>query len=229
MTIKGRAIGATTFRKKISPEKFDPGTHSWTDLIAIQAKQEIGVTANQKTAQMLQRIAEYDIAYLVARYPRGTSADFRTNVVVNPESFSESVEPQYSRRPVLGLSHEVIQYIRTASREISMQFWVSWDVYIQKKLAHHDMHPTDFRNFMQSLCVPVRARLAPPLVEVHWPGANLGFTGVVDSLSIEYTRFSSKGDPIDYTIDVTFVEVARALMVTNPVFFFGMGRRSQLG
>lgn len=221
MTVKGRAIGGSSYREQIIPETFDPGT----------TKPESGFWGMkpQKTAQMLDRISQDNIAYLVVRYPRGTGIDYRTNVVVNPESFSESVEPQYSRRPVLGLSHEVLQYIRTASRELSMQFWISWDVYIQRGLADHDIHPVAFRDMLESLCVPAGARMAPPLVEVHWPGANLGFMGVVDSLSIEYTRFSSQGDPIEYSADVSFVEVARALMTSPSVLFYGLGINAQKG
>lgn len=229
MTIKGQAIGGSSYRKGIEPETFDPGSLSQSDVKGTLAKSGAGTSSSQGVAQLLDRISQDNIAYLVARYPRGTSKDFRTNVLVNPESFSESVEPQYSRRPVLGLSHEVLQYIRTASRDLSMQFWVSWDVYIQRGFASHEMHPVAFRDFMVSMCVPAGPRLSPPLIEVHWPGANLGFVGVVASLGIEYTRFSSKGDPIEYTLDVSFVEVARALMTSPYVNLYGIGALAQKG
>lgn len=229
MTLKGRPIGGGSFRYEIDPEPFNPGGQNRAISDSNATFNSGSSNGGQGIAQLLSRISQENLAYLVARYPRGVSEDFRTNVVVNPESFSESIEPQYSRRPVLGLSHEVLQYIRTASRELSMQFWVSWDVYIQRKLATQDMHPVAFRDFVASLCVPAGARLSPPLVEVHWPGANLDFMGVVSSLGIEYTRFSSRGDPIEYTVDVSFVEVARALMTSSHVNSFGLGRHAQRG
>ncbi len=229
MTIKGRAIGGSSYRFAIEPEPFNPGVVDWPVVSDLKPWQPGGDNSSSTPAQMLDRISQQNIAYLVARYPRGVAKDFSTNVLVNPETFSESVEPQYSRRPVLGLSHEVIQYIRTASREISMQLWVSWDVYIQRKMITSGAHPVAFRDFMVSLCVPAGARLSPPLVELHWPGANLGFMGVVSSLNIEYTRFSSRGDPIEYTVDVTFLEVAAALMTSPYVGLFGLGKKAQMG
>ena len=162
------------------------------------------------------------------RPPASSGLDYMY-ALANPTTFSESVEPQYSRRPVLGLSHEVVQFIRTASREITMELWVSYHLFLQKGWAPDTVRPLILRNFFQALTMPLKARAAPPRVEVDWPGASLNFVGVASSLSFEYQRFASSGDPLEYSISVTFLEVAGALMTAPKVLLNGIGYTSTEG
>lgn len=153
--------------------------------------------------------------------------------IVNPTTLSESISPQYSLRPVLGLSHEIVQYIRTAARTISMELYCSYHILQIRRHggAFNDSLDTLllWRNFFESLVVPSRAGLAPPLVAFHWPGADLHFKGVVSSLSIEYQRFAHNGTPIEFTIDLDFIEVADRLMTTDKVWKHGIGMKAYGG
>jgi len=151
------------------------------------------------------------------------------HALANPGSFRESVAPQYARRPVLGLSHEVVQYIRTGSREISMELFVSYHLFLAKGWNSKSIKPLQYRNFFEGLTVPAGERRAPPRVEVTWPKAGLAFVGVVTQLDIEYQRFNRDGYPLEYTLDISFVEVARRLRVTDKVMQEGMGYNAETG
>lgn len=146
--------------------------------------------------------------------------------LANPDGFSEEMEPQYSKRPVLGLSQEIVQYIRTASRTISMDLWVSWELFVAKGWVESAIAPLLYRNFFMALTVPASVRKAPPQVEVRWPMANLNFVGVVTSLRVQYERFSHMGDPLDYMLSVSFVEVANRLMTSPRVLVAGPGYKA---
>lgn len=141
----------------------------------------------------------------------------------------ESVSPQYSRRPVLGLSHDVVQYVRTDSREISMELWCSYHVVMRNipsltnDQALHRL--IKHRNFFESLTVPSGPRQAPPLAHVNWPEANLYFQGVVTGMNIEYTQFAHSGAPMEFFIDVSFLESSRGLMTHDRVKQTGWGGR----
>ena len=153
--------------------------------------------------------------------------------IVNPTSFTETVEPQYSLRPVLGLSHEIVQYIRTAARTISMDLFVSYQILQLQNQGGSMNDPVSivlkWRNFFQSLVVPSRAGLAPPLVSFDWPGADLHFKGVVTSLTIEYQRFALNGSPMEFNMSLAFVEVADRLMTSDKVWKHGIGMKAYGG
>jgi hypothetical protein len=153
----------------------------------------------------------------------------QATALVNPTTVKESIRPEYSKRPVLGLSHEVVQYIRTTSRVISMQLWVSYHIMLERAIVKSRSDILLMRNFFESLVVPSSQGLAPPLVAVYWPGADLHFKGVVESLSIEYQRFAADGMPMEYSLDLSFLEVADALMTSGPVFRSGMGAKAYGG
>lgn len=144
--------------------------------------------------------------------------------LVNPTTITESVDPQYSKRPVLGLSHEVVQYIRTPSRTLSFQLWISHHVYQQRGWIGKNIDPLHMKQFWQGMSVPFSAGLPPPLVKISMPGLSLNFAGVVDSLSINYEQLSIKGDPLIYTVDISMIEAPeKGLMTTDKVFSYSMG------
>jgi len=169
-----------------------------------------------------------DRLVLFTAFPVGSEVEDHTAVeqhaLINPTTFSEGWEPQYSKRGVLGLSHEIIQYIRTSSRTITMDLWISWQVFCQTGWAIPEKGPLHYRDFFAALTVPCGRRLAPPLVDVNWPGASLSFTGVVDGLHFEYERFSSLGEPLEYTIKLKFLEVLSGLMTYSRVLQSGFGQ-----
>jgi hypothetical protein len=126
-------------------------------------------------------------------------------ILVNPTSIKESVIPQYSMRGVLGLSHEVVQYARTASRKITFQVWVCAIVVSADKGEIEDA--SKVRNFWHGLCMPWAEGLPPPLVNITAPYFKLNFTGFVTDMGVNYENFCVNGMPMAYTIDLSMVEV----------------------
>lgn len=198
---------------------------------SIQSQMGTLPSADNSAAFLAARGHDEERLVLFRAYPVGPEVEDDTPVeqhaLVNPTSFSESWEPQYSKRGVLGLSHEIIQYIRTSSRIISMDLWISWQVFIQKNWVPKEAQEKGalyYRDFFAALTVPCGRRLTPPLVNVDWPRAALSFTGVVESLSFDYERFSAEGEPLEYTIKLKFLEVLSGLMTYSRVFQSGFGQ-----
>jgi hypothetical protein len=172
------------------------------------------------------------LIYFELLYPT-PYAQYNRKVIalVNPDSFSESIEPVYSKRPVIGLSHEILQYIRTASRSIQLELFVSWHIMQQKGYIDISVNPLQWRNRFEAMTLPAGPYYGPPTVRVEWPDAYLDFIGVCTGLDIEYKKFSVTGAPLDYTMKVSFVEVngASGLMTSPAAYRRGIGRRSTLG
>jgi len=156
----------------------------------------------------------------------------RQSGYINPTSFRETVDAEYAKRQVLGLSHSVAQYVRTNSRKIQMEIWMSAHILARKGLAAIPVTGPeadsilDLRDFFESLLVPCGRGMAPPIVEVDWPGASLHFVGVLESLNTEYERFGFNGVPIEYKMDLSFLEVATDLMISSEVRNKGLGYMS---
>lgn len=171
-------------------------------------------------------------------------------VLANPQTLPESVKPQYSLRPVLGLSHEIPQYIRTGSRTLDVELWHSlyialqigrlersFDLDAQGKATdvatappakpEDDSVPQKmlkrYRNLYQSMTVPLAPGLAPPLIEFTWPYADLNFQGVVTGLDITYERFRYDGIPIEYTVKLELTEDPKGFMTSRGVQQWGLG------
>lgn len=176
---------------------------------------------------MPQRIEPQNVVTFYVAYNQAESKNnYYVQAMVNPTSFTESLNAEYSRRPVIGLSHEVLQFSRTINREISMELWVSYSVLIQRFREQDKISPLMYRNRFHAMLVPGGPRLSPPAVVVYWPFADLGFKGVATSISIDYTQFSAMGDPLEYTISATFVEVPDRLIISPMVRGQGIGYAS---
>lgn len=198
----------------------------------IEAMLETSSSANASSVRrgpsMFTRIAPKDMVSFRSKGARDVSWSSRYTAMANPESFNESVTSHYSQRAVLGLSHDVVQYIRTSSREIDMELWCNYHAFMVRSpdISEHFAleRLIDHRNFFESLMVPAGPRLAPPLVTVEWPNAKLHFKGVVTDLTINYTRFAYNGAPIEFTLDLSLLESARGLMTSEGVRRTGFGR-----
>jgi len=175
------------------------------------------------------RIARSDLVLFRLRNAKRIGSVRELHALLNPESFRESVAPQYARRPVIGLSQEIVQYTRTAAREISMELWVAYGIFIAKGWESDKINPLQYRNFFQSLTVPTGPRRSPPRVEIIWPNASLAFIGVVTQLDITYERFNRSGYPLEYKLALTFLETATQLRVTPKVMAQGLGYNAQTG
>jgi hypothetical protein len=166
---------------------------------------------------------------LVAPSGRPKQPKVGLHALANPESFTERIGAEYSKRAVLGLSHEIAQYIRTRSREISMTLSVYYQLFVQKGWAEDKIDPLQYRDFFSGLLVPAKERRAPSRVQVLWPGQWLNFVGVVTSADFEYTRFNEFGYPLDYRINITLVETPSKLMTAQSVMLNGIGTRESKG
>lgn len=177
-----------------------------------------------------------DPRYLVLfRAKRSGETAFKgeCQAIVNPTTVKETVQAHYSLRPVLGLSHEVVQYVRTGSRRLQMELWLSLHILKRRNETEGDMdetiQPSDlltWRNWFESLMVPSGLGKAPPLVSVIWPYAEFNFLGVIESLNIDYERFDYRGAPIEMKLDLNMIEVMTGLMTTKSVFKQGFGGAS---
>lgn len=149
------------------------------------------------------------------------------SVLLNPTKLKETIQVEWSRLPVVGLDHEVIQYSRTKSLNIPMSFYFSAFEQARQRMSINEDpenilknaigngsipysklkgQSTDFVNFLRSLCFPTRADLRPPIVKVIWPNV-VSFLAVVDNVSFEYLKFDQTLAPITYQADVNFLEV----------------------
>jgi hypothetical protein len=177
-----------------------------------------------------------DPRYLLTfRAKRAGESSFKgeCQAIVNPTSVKETVQAHYSLRPVLGLSHEVVQYVRTGSRKLSMELWLSLHILKRRNETEGDMDesvkPEDlltWRNWFESLMVPSGLGKAPPLVSVIWPHAEFNFIGVLETLDIDYERFDYRGAPIEMKLNLSMIEVMTGLMTTKSVFKQGFGGSS---
>ena len=174
-----------------------------------------------------QRIEPKNVVAFYVAYPQKLqNSSYLVEAVVNPTSFTESMSSEYSKRPVIGLSHEVLQYSRTSNREIKMELWVSYTVLIQRFSAQEKISPLQYRNRFHAMLVPAGPRMCPPVVVLYWPFADLGFKGVATSIEIEYTQFSQMGDPLEYTITAAFTEIPDRLIQSPYVKTKGIGYAS---
>ncbi len=135
-------------------------------------------------------------------------------VLLNPTTFTEEVTALYARQPVLGLSHEVLQYTRTKTLEIPLQLYVSH--YEMARQGVTDRSPLDYRNFFLGLVYPIEGGRAPSVVTFVWPSTTI-IRGVITSLKFNYQKFSQRtGQPLIYTIDLKLVE-HRASLRASPI------------
>lgn len=148
-------------------------------------------------------------------------------VLLNPTKLKETISVDWSKLPVVGLDHEVVQYSRTKSLNVPMSFYFS--IYEQARqsginsddpervmrtavangtipISKLTSQSTDFVNFLRSLCFPTRTDLRPPIVKVIWPNV-ISFLAVVETVSFDYMKFDRSLAPITYQADVNFLEV----------------------
>lgn len=151
---------------------------------------------------------------------------------INPTSIKESIDAEYSKRAVLGLSHSVAQYIRTNSRKIQMELWISAHVLTFKGREALTASGPDSevilqpRNFFESLLVPAARAQGPERVNIYWANGLLTFEGVLESMSTDYERFAYNGVPLEYKMDLSFLETPTGLMTAVGVREHGLGYKA---
>ena len=140
------------------------------------------------------------------RFPRPR----KRHMLINPETISETISPQVSRRPVIGLSHEVIQYIRTNSRELSFDLQIS-QLVAARVFDNPVTDVSGYRHWFMGLALPLGPRLATPMISITWARGIKSFTGVLTNLSWEYERWSAEGNLMEFSMSLTLVETQYGL------------------
>jgi hypothetical protein len=127
----------------------------------------------------------------------------------NPTQLSEKLDVNWNRLSVPGLSHQVLQFQSTASRQLS-----GVEFYLDRFFAAEqpgDVDILDFRSFLRALTVPPTGSegvvaTAPPRVLFIWPGV-VTIECVVGSIEFQYKQIAVDGAVLVYAASVTFEEI----------------------
>lgn len=156
----------------------------------------------------------------------------------NPQDLDESIDVNYAKLPVLGMSHQVMQYQYTDNYKTNISlFWHS---------MHGDLRPAngkqpdgpynivashrEARNTLMSWCYPKidAANIlggAPPRLLFVWPG-QISFTCVITALKFKTVRWDVLGNPVQWSADVAIEEIRDTRLSQSEVRQFGTIRGS---
>lgn len=158
-----------------------------------------------------------------ARAPRMRIVNVRTGRSVkmqfNPNEFTEAIGVTYARQTVPGLSHQVIQFVNTDNRIITVELFFENANYPSKTRGVNPM--LIIRRFLRSLVYPRFAggglsMAGAPRVLFLWPGF-VSITAVITKLDFAYTHFSLKGEPGVMTASVELEEIRDNLLLSEDV------------
>ena len=149
---------------------------------------------------------------LNTRAPRATLTNTRTGVTrkfqFNPTEFSEAIGAEFARQTVPGLSHQVMQFIHTRNREVTVELFYDNANFPSGTKGTNPILPT--RRWLRSLCHPRRGggRVTggSPRVLFTWPGF-MAFTAFIIDLGFVYTMFNQLGEPTQMKVNLTLEEV----------------------
>ena len=152
------------------------------------------------------------MAFPITSPPKCMLVNLATNetqrCLLNPTQLVERVGVNWNRVPVLGLSHQPLQYQSTSNRQLP-----GVEFYVDKFFAAAspgDPDIQDFRNFLRALTVPPAPTIglptAPPRVLVLWPRV-LTLETVVTELEFSYRQFAGDLSLLVYAASVTFEEI----------------------
>ena len=144
----------------------------------------------------------------------------------NPSGLEESLEVNWTRQVVPGLSHQPLQFVHTGNDKFNLE------------LLFEALEATGLddlllaRRFLQSLCYPRRGAQdviggAPPRVLFVWPTI-ASLTTVITSLAFKYERFNVAGTPTRFTVKVSLEEIRDVRLFADDVLRSGT-RRSGAG
>lgn len=163
------------------------------------------------------------------RAPRVRLFNLRTQegfaIQFNPTQFEERVAVNYARPPVLGHSHQELQYLNTNNLQVPMQFF-----FLSRDIASHEV-VQDAKAFFYSLVYPVNepgsiVGSAPPRCLLVWPKV-LSLTAKVTQLSIKNQRFNSDGEVVQLLIDCQFEEMRNVRYTSNAARVNGSRRSGE--
>ncbi|HUA45465.1 MAG TPA: LysM peptidoglycan-binding domain-containing protein [Solirubrobacteraceae bacterium] len=118
-------------------------------------------------------------------------------VLFNPTRYGLGASNQLAEIGIPGLPAPILQYLRGASRTLTMQLF--FDTYEAGSSV------TTYTDSVYSLLNIEVTTHAPPICEFRW--TSFTFTGVVERVEGQFTLFLADGTPVRATLDVTFREV----------------------
>jgi len=142
-------------------------------------------------------------------------------VQFNPTEFSRTLEVEYAKQTVPGLSHKIMQYVSTGNSAFEMELFFDADNrdQILQNLAT--------RRFIESLCYPRGVNSivdgGPPRVLFVWP-TFISLTTLITSVTETFTKFASDGTPIGFTLSLAMEETRDARLLSDDVIMQGLER-----
>lgn len=140
----------------------------------------------------------------------------------NPTELEESLEVNWARQTVPGLSHQPLQFVNTGNLKFTVELQ-----FVAQSAAELE-HALAARRFLQSLCYPRRSATniaggGPPRVLFVWP-TFIALTSVIVSLSFKYARFNLAGAPVGFTAKLGLEEIRDVRLLSEDVFANGTQR-----
>ena len=150
-----------------------------------------------------------------------TGADIEAQF--NPSEFTESLNVNYARQIVPGLSHQVLQYVNTNNVNVPLNLF--FDALAEGATLQI---LTAAKAFLQHLAYPRRGAQnvvggAPPRVLLVWPQV-LSLTMALTGLAIRHTRFNVGGAATLMIARVTLEEIRDAKLFSADVLVSGSQR-----
>jgi hypothetical protein len=141
----------------------------------------------------------------------------------NPTEFEESLEVNWARQTVPGLSHQPLQYVNTGNAKFPLEL----NFEVQDPTTDLDaIHRA--RRFLLSLCYPRRgaadvASGGPPRALFLWPNV-VSLTCVITALSFKYGRFNLEGTPVQFSAKLSLEEIRDVRLSSEDVLASGSQR-----
>lgn len=154
----------------------------------------------------------------LANIDTGDSLD----VQFNPSEFEEKLGVTFSRQTIVGMSHQVLQYINTNNLTFSLEVWYTATdgPAAQERLlaARRFLHAVHYPRKATS----VAAGGSPRLLFV-WPGI-IALTAQITELTGKFVRFNKLGIPVQYNARIGLEEVRDARLLYDDVLTSGTQR-----
>ena len=163
---------------------------------------------------------------LQERRAKGSFTDLVTSITYefqfNPTEFTETIEVNYARQTVPGLSHEVLQYVNTKNDKFELELFFVADN--REQLIRN----LGARRLLSSYAYPreVDPTLiggGPPRVLFLWPQF-ISLVCVFTNISFTYQRFSPEGLPLQFIANVTLEEMREVRLLQDDILTSGTRR-----
>lgn len=141
----------------------------------------------------------------------------------NPSEFSETLGANYARQTVVGLSHQVLQFVHTENLRFDIE------LYFQSADGGEFQQQSNLaaRKFIHAAVHPWRAdsirRGGAPRMLFIWPNL-ISLQCVVTSAKFSYIRFNRTLSPVVLTVKLTLEEIRDAHVTMEDILAQGTFR-----